>query len=68
MARKVLYGLLEDRTDIKVTEVEILSNPLRSLKDGVKFIPTLQCNGEQVTGIFLDHDTIKAFLEKVSTQ
>jgi hypothetical protein len=66
MARKALDGLLKERTDIQVTEVEILSNPMRCLKDGVKFIPTLQCNGEQVSGIFLSHSTIKAFLDKVS--
>ncbi|MCF8055824.1 MAG: hypothetical protein K9K37_04180 [Desulfocapsa sp.] len=65
MAKKALDELLQNRDDIHLEEIEILSKPLRALKDGVRFIPTLKCGKEQLTGILLSYDTIKAFIEKV---
>jgi hypothetical protein len=65
MAKKALDGLLIDRDDVHIEEVEILTNPLRALKDGVKFIPTLKCGGEQLSGILLNRDKIETFLKKV---
>jgi hypothetical protein len=65
MAKKALDELLQDRDDIQLEEIEILSNPVRALKDGVRFIPTLKCGERQLSGIFLSIDKIKAFIEKV---
>ncbi len=65
MAKKTLDELLKDTDDMQIEEVEIITNPLRTLKDGVKFIPTLKCDDEQISGIFLNRKTIETFLEKV---
>ena len=65
MARKALDELLTDMDDIHLEEVEIITNPLRALKDGVKFIPTLKSGDEQLSGILLSRDKIEAFLKKV---
>ena len=65
MAKKALDELLIDRDDVHIEEVEILTNPLRALKDGVKFIPTLKCGDEQLSGILLSRDKIETFLKKV---
>jgi len=65
MAKKALDELLTDRDDIQLEEVEILSNPLRTLKDGVKFIPTLKSGQERLSGILLSSEKIKAFIKKV---
>ena len=65
MAKKALDELLQNRDDIHLEEIEIVTNPLRALKDGVKFIPTLKCGEEQLSGFLLSHDKIKAFIEKV---
>ena len=65
MAKKALDELLQDRDDIHLEEIEILGNPLRALKDGVRFIPTLKCGDEQLTGILLSSDKLRAFIEKV---
>lgn len=65
MAKKVLDELLTDRNDIQLEEVEIMTSPLRALKDGVKFIPTLKCGDEQLSGLLLNRDKIGAFLTKV---
>ncbi|MEA3469493.1 MAG: hypothetical protein U9R57_14895 [Thermodesulfobacteriota bacterium] len=65
MAKKALDELLADRDDVQLEEVEILRNPLRAFKDGVKFIPTLKSGEERLSGILLSSEKIKAFLEKV---
>lgn len=65
MAKKTLDELLKDTDDVQIEEVEIITNPLRALKDGVKFIPTLKSGDEQISGIFLNKKTIETFLEKV---
>ncbi len=67
MAKKALDELLADRDDIQLEEVEILSNPLRALKDGVKFIPTLKSGKEQLTGILLSSEKIDTFIKKVQS-
>lgn len=68
MAKKALDELLADMDDVQLEEVEVLSSPLRALKDGVKFIPTLQCGQERLSGIFLNRDKIAAFIKKVRNQ
>ncbi len=65
MAKKALDELLADRDDVQLEEVEILRNPLRALKDGVKFIPTLKSGEEQLSSILLSNEKIKTFLNKV---
>ena len=65
MAKKALDELLTDVDDVQLEEVEIITNPLRALKDGVKFIPTLKSGDERLSGILLNQKKIKAFLERV---
>ena len=68
MAKKALDELLSDFDNVELEEVEIFTNPLRALKDGVKFIPTLKSGGEQISGILLSRDKIKIFLNKVQSK
>jgi hypothetical protein len=65
MARKTLYELIAGKADIHVEEVDIITNPLRTWKDGVRFIPTLKSGGRTLTGIFLSREVIQGFLEEV---
>lgn len=69
MAKKALDELLEERNnkDLSVERIEIITNPLRALKDGIKFIPTLRCGDETISGIFLSKEKIADFLDKVET-
>ena len=67
MAKKALDELLleKDNEDIQLEEVEILTNPLRALKDGITFIPTLKYGDKKVSGILLNHKKIAQFFKKV---
>jgi hypothetical protein len=65
MARKTLYELIDSNPEIQVEEVDIVTNPLRAWKDGVRFIPTLKSGDKTLTGIFLSREDIQRFLETV---
>ena len=67
MAKKALDELLAEKKDHSFTieQVDIIRNPLRSLKDGVKMIPTLQCNNEKISGVILSKNKIAEFLNRV---
>jgi len=65
MAKKALDELLLNMNDVHLEEVEVMTSPLRALKDGVKFIPTLKCGAEQVSGILLNRDKLQEFLQRV---
>lgn len=67
MAQKALDELLQekDNENIQLELVEILTNPLRTLKDGITFIPTLTCGDLKIGGLLLSHKKISHFLKKV---
>ncbi len=69
MAKKALDELLAERNDsnFSIEEVEIMTNPLRALKDGVKFIPTLASGDQKISGILLNKEKIAVFLDKVES-
>jgi len=67
MAKKALDELLADMDDVELEEVEVMTNPLRALKDGIKFIPSLKSGDEKISGILLSSDKIKTFLNKVQS-
>ena len=66
MAKKALDELMaeEKYKDITLEEVEIITNPLRALKDGVRLIPMLKYGDEKISGIFLNKEKIATFFDK----
>jgi len=66
MAKKALDELMaqDEYKDITLEQVEIITNPLRALKDGIKLIPTLKYGKEKISGIFLSKEKIAAFFDK----
>lgn len=68
MAKKALDELLSNSNDIELETVEITTNPIRTLRDGVKFIPTLKSGNEQLSGFLLNREKIETFLIKVKNQ
>jgi hypothetical protein len=64
MAGRVLRTLQEELHDFEINEVDIISHPLVSLKNGIRMIPTLEMDGRRLSGIFLDEKQIREFLSK----
>ena len=65
MARKTLYELIDSNPEIEVEEVDVVTNPLRAWKDGVRFIPCLKSGDKTLTGVFLSRNEIQGFLEEL---
>ncbi len=65
MARKALDGLLKDRKDIEIEEVEIITSPLRALQDGIKIIPAFKYGDKKLSGILLSRSKIEQFLDRM---
>jgi hypothetical protein len=65
MARKTLYELIDSNPEIEVEEVDVVTSPLRTWRDGVRFIPTLKSGDKTLTGVFLSHSEIQGFLEEL---
>ena len=68
MARKTLYELLDSNPEIDVEEVDIVTNPLRAWRDGVRFIPTLKHGDRRLSGVLLSRKEIQQFLEEVGAK
>ena len=64
MAGRVLRTLRDEFQDFEINEVDIISHPLVSLKNGIRMIPTLEMDGRRLSGIFLDEKQIREFLHK----
>ncbi len=68
MAKKALEELTADMENIHIEEVEIITNPLRALRDGIKFIPTIKVGDQTLSGILLSSEKIEKFLNKAEQQ
>lgn len=65
MARKTLYELIDSNPEIEVEEIDVVTNPLRAWKDGVRFIPCLKSGDKSLTGVFLSRSRIQGFLDEL---
>jgi len=61
-ARKHLASLLGDTYSDLVDEVEIVSQPLKTWRAGVRLIPALRYGDSQLSGVVLSFEQIERFL------
>ncbi len=64
MALKVLKAILEENKEYQLETVDILTQPARAFKAGVKMIPTIEAGGKKLSGIVLKKDQIEQFLKE----
>ena len=62
-ARKSLYALASTHPEISIEEVDILSAPLRTWRDGIRMIPALKDGERVLSGLFLTRQAIADFLD-----
>lgn len=53
--------------ELQIEKVDILTNPGRTLKDGMKMIPTLKAGAKTLSGIFLRPAQIREFVTGLLT-
>lgn len=59
---RALNRLQQELNDFQIEEVDILRHPMTALKEGIKMIPTLQLDGQKLSGVFLSEEQIRGFL------
>jgi len=68
MASRALATIMDDFPGIAIHRVELLANPLRSLRAGVRSIPSLVHEDQSLTGMFLNESKIRLFLESLDNK
>ncbi len=61
---RALTKLKKEYPQLTVEKVDILTQPGRALKDGVKMIPTLKAGDKILSGIFLTSSRIRDFIQQ----
>lgn len=64
MAGKHLQNLLKQSDDFMLEEVDILAQPLRSWRDGVRMIPAIRVGDDILSGVYLSRTAIKKFIDE----
>ncbi len=59
-----LAALLDPADKSPPERIDVLRQPLRTWRAGVRMIPALMCNGDILSGIVLNRQDIQAFLER----
>ena len=57
-----LRELLGERFDDVIEKIDIVTNPKRTFRDGIRMIPALKCNDRVISGIFLTRRQLVDFL------
>ncbi len=63
MVNRALKKLQSEFPEMTVTEVDIVSHPVKAWKNGIRMIPTLVAGEKTLSGVYLDSSRIREFLE-----
>jgi len=63
-----LTKLKEEFPQLEIEKVDILANPGRTLKEGIRMIPTLRAGDKTLTGIYLSPAQVRAFVTAMLTR
>ena len=64
MADRELTRLLEEFPGVEIERVDVLTNPSRTWNEGIRMIPALRSENESLSGVLLNEDKIRRFLEQ----
>ena len=67
MADRALTRILKDYPDVIVEKVDIMTNPGRAWKDGIRMIPALKAGNEILSGVLLSEEEIRRFVQETNT-
>lgn len=64
LASRVLAHLKKEFPDVEIDEIEVTTQPLRVLRDGVTMIPTLVHEGQKLAMLMPSESKIRDFIAK----
>ncbi|WP_282755996.1 glutaredoxin family protein [Desulfuromonas thiophila] len=64
-ARRELERLRQQRPDLTIEEINVLRQPLRSWRAGIRLIPALQAGAQHLSGLWLNPAQLQTFLDRL---
>ncbi len=61
-AKKYILEIIADDTEIQLKEIDVMTAPRQSLRDGVRMIPALKIDNHYLSALFLNKTTIADFI------
>ena len=68
MARKHLLEIEKENGDVSFEEVDVMANPLKTWKDGVRMIPAIRIGDKILSGLYLSREAVKKFITAEKNQ
>ncbi|MBU1564274.1 MAG: hypothetical protein KJ630_01435 [Proteobacteria bacterium] len=65
IAKKHLLDVCSRNPHLQVEEVELLTSPLRTWRDGIKMVPALKIGTTVLSGLYLSREAITDFVEQM---
>ncbi len=59
---RVLDQQAKEFPQLEIERIDILTSPVRALKDGVRIIPTLMAGDRKLSGFLLNAEQIRTFI------
>ncbi|MBM9605818.1 hypothetical protein [Desulfopila inferna] len=64
MAGRYLREIAAEDTSIVIEEVDVMQHPQRTWKEGIRCIPALRIRDTTLSGIYLNKEQIRRFIQK----
>ena len=62
LVSRELNKLQEEFPELSIEKVDIVSRPLKMLKDGIRMIPTLKAGDKTLSGIYVSSTQVREFV------
>jgi len=64
LTKRYLHEITKDNPEIHIEEIDILKEPGRTWKEGIRMIPALKINNHIISALFLNKNAISTFLNQ----
>ncbi|MBU4263157.1 MAG: hypothetical protein KKC76_14980 [Proteobacteria bacterium] len=62
---RTLQKLQQEYPDLVVEKIEVITRPMKSLRNGIRLIPALAAEGRKLAGFILTPAAVREFVEKI---
>ncbi|MFH0783431.1 MAG: hypothetical protein V2B20_15965 [Pseudomonadota bacterium] len=68
LVKKQLLAICQEHPHFQIEEVEILTSPLRTFRDGINMVPALKIGDDILSGMYLSKKKIIDFITQFSSK
>ena len=63
-----LTKLQEEDSDLKITKIDVVTNPLQTWENGIRMFPALKYGDKVLSGFLLSGEEIRKFIDEAKLQ